>query len=59
MERNHQRGPVIGTLGPRATRLAHTKGDAEHIRAFNRQGVTTVQRRLEAFRQLREIRALW
>ena len=50
---------MIGTLGPRATRLAHTEGNAEHIRTFNRQGVATVQRRLKAFRQLREIRALW
>ena len=58
LKRNHQRGPVIRSRWPSPTRLAHTKGNTQHIGSFDGQGVTPVQCRLQAFRQLRQIRTL-
>ena len=56
LEWNHQGGPMVGSLWPRATRLAHPEGYTEHIGSFDWQGMAPIQRRLQAFRQLRQIR---
>ena len=51
MERQHQGGPMVRTLGPNPPRLAHAERHPNHIGAFDAHGRTGLDRLVRAFRR--------